>query len=458
MPTPAPAYDAPGRRPWRRLAAGLAASSVVLTALTALSATPAGAADDPTTVPPEPSDVTMVQANIYTGLTVPRFQADVAKVLSTRPDFVTYNEVSYRNDAVMAPAGYAIYRDKTNRYTAETPVAWRTDRWTAINHGTFNISDWRGRPPGREVELGRRYANWVTLQGVDGRVLSVVSTHTAPVVKGMPDLIRPSVTRLGKLVAQLAPSGPVLVGGDFNVHYKEARYPRDLLTAAGLVPSYDTLGAYFPTGDHHGATIDYVFDSSPDALLADRQYPTELYSDHDAVTVGYSWTTDVPTDTVVVTSDPAGGDASRRLALTTVANAINAAQPGSTIALATTGMDLYALTRRLSAAAARGVHVQVVTGNRALTVPEKRLQRRLSAPGVATSRLRQCSAACRTTWTKSGVPRGFLMVSDTAGVWTQRLDSNRKLSQVMLDRSTRITVRSGEVALADGAKLWGTLR
>jgi endonuclease/exonuclease/phosphatase family metal-dependent hydrolase len=454
MSTPAPAYAVPAGRPWRRLVAAIAACGAVLAAV----APAAVASNQRGTVPPAVSDVSMVQANIYTGLTVPRFQADVAEVLSTRPDFVTYNEVMYRNDAVMAPAGYDIYRDKRNRYTAETAVAWRSDRWTAIKHGTFAISNWRGVPPGRQVELGRRFANWVTLQGTDGRVLSVVSVHVAPVVRGMPNLLRPSVTRLGRLVAQLAPSGPVLVGGDFNVHYNSSQYPRDLLDAAGLVPSFDTLGAYFPTGDHHGATIDYVFDNDPDLLLADRQSPVELYSDHDAVMVGLSWTTDLPSDTQVVISNPAGDEASQRLAATTLLRAINAAQPGSTIALATIELDLFGVSRRLSAAAARGVHVRVVTTSRKLTVPERRLWRRLSAYGADGSRLRQCGAACRTSWSAAGVPRGFMMVSDTTGAWTQRFDANRRLSPVLVERRSRITIRSGEVALADGAAMWRSLR
>ncbi len=132
-----------------------------------------------------------------------------------------------------------------NRFTASTPVAWRTDRWTALDQGVFRISNWRGKPPGREIELGRRFANWVTLQGTDGRVLSVVSIHVAPVTKGMPDLLRSSVERLGILTDTLSASGPVLVGGDFNVAFNSGRYPRDLLSAHGLVPTYDTMGNYF---------------------------------------------------------------------------------------------------------------------------------------------------------------------------------------------------------------------
>ena len=293
-----------GTRPtWRRALASAVAVTALASGAVAIASAPAQAsAGSPSETPV--SDITMIQANIYTGLTVPRFQADVRKVLALEPDFVTYNEVPFRSDSVIAPEGYDLYRDMTNRFTAATPVAWRADRWTAIDQGRFLISNWRGKPPGREVELGRRYANWVTLQGTDGRVLSVVSVHVAPVVRGMPDLLRRSVARLGLLVDQLAPTGPVLVGGDFNVHFKSGRYPRDLLDAHSLVPTYDTMGAYFPTGDHHGATIDYVFDRGTDVLAPDSQCPVELRSDHDAVVVGLSWVSDP--ESWVVANNPAG--------------------------------------------------------------------------------------------------------------------------------------------------------
>jgi len=293
------------------------------------------------------SDVTLVQANIYTGLTVPKFQADVATVLSQRPDFVTYNEVMFRYDGVLAPDGYDLYRGVRNRFTAETPVAWRTDRWTAIDEGTFRISNWRGVPPHKRIELGRRFANWVTLRGTDGRVVSVVSVHVAPLTRGMPDLLRRSIRHLGVLVSELAPRGPVLVGGDFNVHYRSGRYPRDLLTAAGLVPTYDTLRAYFPTGDHHGATIDYAFVRGTDVLLAENQHPVELNSDHDAVVGGWNWQSDLRSQSRVITNDPDGDSASRRAVARALLHGIRSADAGSVVALATTRLGLHGVVRQL---------------------------------------------------------------------------------------------------------------
>jgi endonuclease/exonuclease/phosphatase family metal-dependent hydrolase len=435
------------------------AAAVALTALGAGAGVTAGAApaaagagEDGTVVP---AGVTMVQANIYTGLTVDRFQADVRRVLAQHPDFITYNEVMFRKDPVLAPAGYAIYRSTKNRFTAETPVAWRADRWTAIDHGTTMISDWRGKPPGRVVEIGRRFANWVTLQGVDGRVVSVVTVHTAPVDRNMPDLIRPSVNRLGALVDSLAPAGPVLVGGDFNVHYRSGRYPRDILAAHALVPTYDALGSYFPTGDHEGATIDYVLkrDDRGD-LAATSQRPVELNSDHDAVVADYTWQTDAPASTRTITSDPAGDVGTQRVALRSLAQVVRSAQRGATVEVATRSLDAVAVARPLKRALARGVHVEIVTASRTLTLREQRLQRTLAARGDAQSWLRRCSGACLDAWRSAGVPAALVMVSDPKGSWQTRAQANRALTWTMVEAPTKVTISTGPDALAEGAGLF----
>ena len=445
----------PTGRAWRRLLVGGAALCALMGTVTAVTAPARAEGEEPE---PPVSDITMVQANIYTGLTVERFQADVRTVLSLAPDFVTYNEVPFRNDAVMAPEGYDIYRSMRNRFTAATPVAWREDRWQAIDQGTYRISDWRGKPPGRQVELGRRFANWVTLQDTDGRVVSVVSVHVAPVVRGMPDLLRPSVTRLGKLVDQLAPSGPVLVGGDFNVHYKSGRYPRDILSAHGLVPTFDVMGSFFPTGDHQGATIDYVFDRGVDALTPDNQYAVELKSDHDAVVAGLSWTTDLPSETVVVTNDPRGDVTGQRAALESILDGLRSAQPGTVVELATYRLELPAVVRQLSRALDRGVHVRVSTASDARTKPERRLGRILASHGDPHSWLRRCGASCRTTWRDAGVPRGFMMVSDPDGTWKARYDASRKLAPVLVEKLSRVRISTGSNALEEGAELLRAVR
>jgi endonuclease/exonuclease/phosphatase family metal-dependent hydrolase len=449
MPTPLSDSSHRARRARWLVAGGVLLAATATT--TAVATGPAGASGGART---PVSDVRLVQANIYTGLTVPKFQADVATVLAQQPDFVTYNEVMFRHDGVLAPAGYDIYRSMRNRFTAENPVIWRSDRWTAIDEGTYRISNWRGVPPGKEVELGRRFANWVTLKGTDGRVLSVVSIHVAPLTRGMPDLLRRSVRHLSVLVSDLAPRGPVLVGGDFNVHYKSGRYPRDLLTAAGLVPTYDTMGAYFPTGDHHGMTIDYVFDHGTETLLADNQYPVELNSDHDAVVAGFTWQVDLPSQSRVVTNDPNGDATSQRAAVTAVVHGIKAAEPGSVVAVATTRLGLPRIARQLKRAADRGVRVHVVVAGDRATAAERRISRHLAALGDAHNWLERCVSSCLRTYDDAGVPRGFLMISGPDRVWQSRYDSNRRFSRALVQESARVRISTGEVALRDGAAMF----
>jgi endonuclease/exonuclease/phosphatase (EEP) superfamily protein YafD len=439
----------------RRLIVGVAVLAVGVLAGAVGEGPPAGATTGGGT---PTSDVTMVQANLKSGMPVPQFQADVSTVLAQHPDFVTYNEVYYRQDSVLAPAGYAIYRSTQTKNSMETPVVWRTDRWTETDEGTFRISDYRKIPPHKHTELGYRFANWVTLQGTDGRVLSVVSVHIAPLTPGMPDLLDRSIQRLGTLVSELAPRGPVLVGGDFNVAYTSSRYPRDLLTAAGLVPTYDTLGYSFPTGDHYGNTIDYIFDRGTDVLLADNQYAVGLNSDHDAVVGGFSWQVDLPSQSRVVTNDPSGDLARERAAVTALVRGINSAKPGSVVALATLRLGLFRVVRALDLAVDRGVHVHVVVGDDTFTPAEQRLSRHLAAVRGSGSWLRRCVSTCRTTYADTGVPRGFLMVGAPSGAWVSRYDVNRRLADVMVQRTSRVRISTGQIALSDGATLFHGIR
>jgi len=272
---------------------GLSCGVLALTTLALPSAGPAQA-QEARPRPGYPGGVRMVQANIRSTLSVREFAADADEVLRTDPDVITYNEVPARVDWRLAPDGYDLYRSHRNRYTKATPVAWRTSRWHKVDQGTYRFSNYRRKPDGRKVRIGLRFANWVTLEAVNGRKLSVVSAHVAPPDDDMPDLLRRSVRRIGDLVARLAPRGPVLVGGDFNVRYTSTRYPRNLLQDAMMRPTYDTLGSYFPTGDHEDGTIDYVFNRGKAKLRAERHRPIELNSDHDAVVADLGWRVKAP--------------------------------------------------------------------------------------------------------------------------------------------------------------------
>jgi endonuclease/exonuclease/phosphatase family metal-dependent hydrolase len=428
----------------------LAAGTTAL-AGTVAAPSPAQAARNGSTA----ADVTMVHANIKSALSPTEFQADVATVLEGTPDFVTYNEVPERVDWVMAPEGYEIHRGMRNRYTKATAVVWRADKWTAVDSGTFRISNYRKKPPGRRIRLGLRFANWVTLQSADGRQLSVVSVHVAPKDRNMPDLLRPSVRRVSRLVGTLAPRGPVLVGGDFNVHYKSGRYPRDLLDPAGLVPTYDTIGTYFATGDHGGYTIDYVFNRGSDVLAGAEHYPMELHSDHDAIVAGLDWLVDAPSQTVRLVSDPRGDAEARRRALRSLVGTISNTQPGQRIDVVTSALAMRPVFRRLKGAVDRGVRVRLITRSKKLTKRERRLSRVVAASDIRADEVRRCRGACLRAWRDSGMSRSFVLVRDADGRPFVRMDVNRVFNASLVQRRTRLTSYTGSVELAEGEELLG---
>ncbi len=403
------------------------------------------------------SDVTMVQANLPMRLAPENFQSDLRTVFAAEPDFITYNEVERRYDSVIAPGSYDVFRDPTNRYTAATAVAWDTERWTAVASGTTRVSNYRKVPPGWHGLLGLRFANWVTVESVDGRRVSVVSAHLAPIARDMPDLLRPSVTRLGGLVEDLAPQGPVLVGGDFNVHYTSGRYPRDLFDAAQMEPTYDTLGNHFSTGDHFGATIDYLFNRGGGQLVADRHSKQELKSDHDAVIGGFSWQEDLPSETTTVVSDPSAEGEPRRRAVLGLLRMVRDLEAGQQLDLVTAALSLRGVYQELRGAVARGVVLRLTTRSKELTAREGRLSTAVGARGASGSTVQRCRESCLKAVRRAGMPRTLAVVRNEAGRPLARVDLNRNLNAAMLQRRTTVVTRTGQVGLAAGVRLLGTV-
>jgi endonuclease/exonuclease/phosphatase family metal-dependent hydrolase len=418
-----------------RRAAALALLSAVLVASATAVASPALAHEDQTVArakaltPAVPGAIRITQANLLSGQPVADFQADVATVLSNQPDFVTYNEVPYRHDSVLAPPGYALFRTP-GQYTGETPVAWRTDRWTAINAGTTMVSYKRGKLPGQKVEWGIRYANWVTLQGIDGHVISVISAHLAPDSEITHGLQEVGITNLGILANQLAAYGPVLMAGDMNFQYNGAiQYPRALLTSYGFTPTYDVLGSYFPTGDHRGATIDYIFLKQASQFTVLGQYNQELNSDHDAVSADLTFT-DAPTGVPVsfapgtYTNVPSGTRGARRVVLDLLVKAVENTPTGASIHLTTAKLGDNPLTRALKAAVERGVHVQIVTRRNHPSAQEMSLQALLGDKVWKKYWAVNCDEDCRAIESRGKLPQTRLLISQSGVTTALRIDAD----------------------------------
>lgn len=433
----------------------------VLAGMTAaLLQTPTAVAVEPTDPPPASTGITMVQANIKEGMALARTRADVATVTGVQPDFITYNEVSFRDDALLAPEGYALYRETRNRYTASSPLAWRTDRWTAVATGTFRISNYQHVPNGRKTKLGLRFANWATLQGVDGRVVSVVSVHFSPRFRHAGrehDMIPHSARRLSVLVDQLAASGPVLVGGDLNVPIHGARYPRATFDAVGLRATYDLLGTSFPTHTTNAA-IDYVLVRGEDQVEVAHHAPLPLNSDHHAVVAGLTWTVDAPIQVQVVRNDPAGDQRTQRAVLRTVARNITQAPPGSVVEVGTVRLAERVVLRRLRAAVNRGVKVRVTVRGKNRNVLERRLRRVIRTSERPGNAFRVCKKACVGKWRANGMPNGLVVVTPPDRTDGVRLDVSRRLGPALVQRRSRVTVRTGPQSLDEGVRLLRVVR
>ncbi|HJQ06852.1 MAG TPA: endonuclease/exonuclease/phosphatase family protein [Nocardioides sp.] len=378
------------------MAAGVRRGLVVATCVAALpAATLTGcgtASDGPAALrleagtgaaPYQPPRIRMVQANLRIGTPVRQFQADVRRVLSVEPDFVTYDEVSQRHDSVLAPAGYALWR-KGGRYKGEAAVAWRTHRWRMVHHGVAMLTNHRGRVPGSRYDWGVRYANWVTLRSRTGLTISVVAAHFPPSTRRTGHLTAPAARRLGALTDRLAKHGPVVVGGDLNVAYRSPEYPRAIFKRHGLLATYDALRTRVVTSGSD-VTLDYLLVRGFARFALNNQFRLLLHSDHDGVGIDLAplpirlGPSNVRFGNGTVLSDPHGAARERHALVRVALKAISSADAGATIHLALRSIGTR-VVRALVAAYHRGVHLKVLTGDRAPRVLMRLLGTRVGDP------------------------------------------------------------------------------
>jgi len=385
--------------------------------------------------PDRPADqVQIVHANIKSGMPIEKFYKDLRKVYKDCPDFVTLNEVPRRQDQNLAPEGYDLFRTP-GQYEGETPVLWRTDKWSPVARGTTMISNKQGYGAGQSVMWGVRYANWVTLRSLDGaQTISVVSIHIAPKSSRTTKLLGPSIRRLGELASALSASGPVLVGGDFNRHYTSSEYPRAGLEEHGLNAVYDLSGFFEPTGDHRGATIDYVMLRPMAQFEVRRQTTRELKSDHDALVVDLG----VPLRTTgerplsfsagTMVNDPVATLAQGRSTVTrTVLTALRRAKPGGSVRVLASEVSMKRVTRHLLKADRRGVRVRVISNSVVPTDEEQKIVERLAdSEHGSWLRFRPAEDATAST----------VLVSRAATTEKLRLDIGRGLSKAMNSETT----------------------
>lgn len=361
----------------------------------------------------------MVEANIKSGMTAAQTRSDLLKVYADRPDFVALNEIAGRTDAVLAPAGYQLFRTP-GRYTGSNAVVWRTDRWSAIAQGTIYVSAVPGKTASQTTELGLRYANWATLRSVDGcQTISVVAYHVAPRTAPIGDLLLPSVYKIGGLANQLAADGPVLLAGDLNRHVGDRSYPRAALSAFQLASTWDLAGKVLPTHDPRDATIDYIFVRNAAQFAVTRQLTRELFSDHDAVVTNLAINNRIAVARTaptfvrghVVNLPYSTSGVSRRAVLSRIIRAIGLAPKGAIVQVATDRLGDPVVLNALRNAYRRGVSVQLVTTNTRLSPQENALRSLLG-----TVRRGGSWAIQRPKRAAAGLPPTVVMVNHTANV------------------------------------------
>ncbi|WP_248580847.1 endonuclease/exonuclease/phosphatase family protein [Nocardioides sp. InS609-2] len=277
---------------------------------------------------PVTGDIVVAQANIPDRVGMAGFNASMPRVLSTRPDFVSLNEMAGRSLAEIEAAapGYAAYRDpdaipgSSARESISNVVAWRTDTWTRVGGGRVTIVEGdQGFYKGQPI-LWDRFVTWTMLQRADGAVVSMLSTHHMinphkyPRQHGNPPLTRAEqygqgMDTLIELSTSLAAHGPVLVAGDMNTH---ATYS-DLSWSAVAKMSAAGYG-------WHSAAVDFIFYQRQLGVTLTQGWSGPMQSDHPWVAAKFAMNGVGPTSSTATTAAAATEsivEASRNTTLTT---------------------------------------------------------------------------------------------------------------------------------------------
>lgn len=438
-----PPRPAPRRRARVAVASAMAVALLALVlpaAYAARTAVPPASAssgagagrEDPETVTSDP--ITLVQANLSKEMSTAKFRADTTAVFAERPDFVTFNEVYRRDAADLAPEGYAMFRTEGIR-TGWAPVVWDATKWSAVATGTYQISWKAKRYRSTSRIVGVRFANWATLVNRAGRTVSLVSVHIAPKDKDTAQLLVPSLKRIQALAQQLSASGPVLIGGDFNMGRNSSRYHPEYLAAAGMVSTYDILGTSFPT-HRRGGTIDYLYVGPSTNFTVEDHYPVVVNSDHRLVVAHLQLLSSVAPLPVFkagkVVSNPRGSSAERLAIRSLMRKAIDAAAPGAVVHVASDRIRGRGIYRSLLRADDRGVKVTVITGEKPVTGAAAALRAALGANRHASSYYvsapRAWASTSPTRTASSGLRPTMLMVSRAGGTPSLSILSNSNLS------------------------------
>ena len=250
-----------------------------------------------------------------------------------------------------------------------------------------------------------RYINTVRLREVaTGKVFGFINTHTiaqasydaqASNMRRIPRLRKHLRMLRNEIKSLFTTTEHVFAAGDLNVNYladrrrKVAGLPTRRL---GNLVNFD-----MPLEGSRGPTslLDYGMTVKHDSglVLEHSEIVRGFNSDHDAVVFTYR-----PVDLFAdgpLFNAPLGGPADQHRVLNRVARAIQDAEVGAEVRLATSRIDDAGLTAALLGAHDEGIPVQVILGGGRATDDEQKLEAVLGSDTTTGSWVMRCSGSCQ---------------------------------------------------------------
>lgn len=278
------------------------------------------------------------------------------------------------------------------------PIVWDRDRFRLIDGHTTKV---HGPQAGVTPS---RYINVVRLREIStGKVFGYINTH---VISGasrdaqlsdmnrIPRLRKHLAMLRGEILALFQQTEHVFVSGDLNVNYLADRRRKNLglpTSRLGDIVNFDMppTGSFNPT-----SLLDYGLSMKHNGGLVKTgsQIVKGFNSDHWGIQFTYRAVDLFQTGPVLNT--PSGDTYDRRKALDRTVRAIQDAEPGDSVRVATSRLDDAGVLTALTQAHGEGVAVQVVLGGAVPTAAESALAARLGSDQAQASWLRRCVGSC----------------------------------------------------------------
>jgi endonuclease/exonuclease/phosphatase family metal-dependent hydrolase len=247
--------------------------------------------------------------NVQVRRSVAEFEAGVLPLLD-RSDIVGLQEMDTREkEAVLASLSDSGWAHYTVRPAFQTPVLWRTDRFSFVSGRVAKISDATyigGELPGEPSVQKARYVSVVRLRDrLTGHNVSIINAHMiqGAIRGGRPWVGRPRVWGLYKVgllnLASITAAeqrwGRVFTLGDFNsgwvADHKHLlrRFPIRTFSRLSMRSMWAASRPTNGLGTHNDALIDQVF-SNIRPSSARVQFDLSGHSDHRPAIVWYPTT------------------------------------------------------------------------------------------------------------------------------------------------------------------------